>query len=153
MRGRACAVLGGLAAVALVIVLAAGGLLYRHYRLDVAQHYDDPVQQFKYGSTGGDRLAGIPIGLFKALPKLCRDYLPGDGWESLGFLVEPGRDRPVGTSLRRTLGFDRVSLNCATCHVGTYRVARDGKAVIVPGITAVTAVSRSSPRRCGTRAG
>jgi len=116
--------------------LAAGAKLYHDYHTDIAQHFTDPVQQFKYGSTGGDRLAGVPVGIFKALPTLCRDYLPGDGWESLGFIYEPGMDRPIGTSLRRTLGFDRVSLNCATCHVGTYRTARDQPPVIVPGMPA-----------------
>ncbi|MDT7950846.1 MAG: hypothetical protein RQ966_05010 [Acetobacteraceae bacterium] len=131
-----------LTAVAAVLALLVGGaliagiVLYRDYRADVPQHFANAVEQFKYGSTGGDRLAGIPIGLFKALPELCRDYLPGEGWESLGFIVEPGHDRPVGTSLRRTLGFDRVSLNCATCHVGTYRVARDQPAIVVPGMPA-----------------
>ena len=124
-----------------LVLLVGGGLiaaiaLYRDYRADIPQHFMNPVEQFKYGSTGGDRLAGIPIGLFKALPKLCRDYLPSEGWESLGFLTEPGHDRPVGTSLRRTLGFERVSLNCATCHVGTYRVARDQPPVIVAGMPA-----------------
>ena len=123
--------------LALLLVAVAGtGAAYSHYRADIPQHFDNPVLQFKYGSTGGDRLAGIPLGIFKALPKLCRDYLPGDGWESLGFVFEPGTDRPVGTSLRQTLGFERVSLNCATCHVGTYRTARDADPVIVPGMPA-----------------
>ncbi len=128
-------------ALAVVVVLVVGAAIaaaaiYRDYRADIAQHFDDPVRQFKYGSTGGDRLAGIPIGIFKALPVLCRDYLPGEGWESLGFIYEKGMDRPVGTSLRRTLGFARVSLNCATCHVGTYRTERDAPPTVVAGMPA-----------------
>jgi hypothetical protein len=97
---------------------------------------DDPIKQLKYGSTGGDRLAGIPVGIFKALPELCRDYLPGDGWQSLGFIYEDGMDRPVGTSLRRSLGFERISLNCGTCHVGTYRANATDRPVVVPGMPA-----------------
>jgi hypothetical protein len=125
------------AAMLVVLLLAVGGILsWRWYVDDPAQRFDDPVQQFKYGSTGGDRLAGIPIGIFKALPKLCRAYLPGEGWESLGFLTEPGMDRPIGTSLRRTFGFERLSLNCATCHVGTWRSEPGGEPVIVPGMPA-----------------
>ena len=89
--------------------------------------FDDPVKQFKYGSTGGDRLAGIPEGIFKALPQLCPEYLPGKGWESLGFVFEEGMDRPVGTSKRYTLGFERIALNCAACHVGTYRETAQSK--------------------------
>ncbi|MBN8928858.1 MAG: hypothetical protein BGO51_11175 [Rhodospirillales bacterium 69-11] len=123
-------------ALVLVVLLAGAAIAVQRYRADIPQHFANPVQQFKYGSTGGDRLAGIPIGIFKALPRLCRDYLPGDGWESLGFIYEPGMDRPIGTSLRQTLGLERVSLNCATCHVGTYRLERDGPAVIVPGMPA-----------------
>jgi hypothetical protein len=106
------------------------------YRDEAETFYADPVMQFKYGSTGGDRLAGIPIGIFNALPKLCRDYLPGEGWQSLGFTFEPGMDRPVGTSKRRSLGFDRIALNCAACHVGTYRETPQSQAVVVHGMPA-----------------
>jgi hypothetical protein len=105
-----------------LLVVGVAYLFYDYYR-DEAEAFAAPVQQFKYGSTGGDRLAGIPVGIFNALPKLCHDYLPGEGWKSLGFMFEPGMDRPVGTSKRRSLGFDRIGLNCATCHVGTYRDA------------------------------
>jgi hypothetical protein len=129
---------------ALLFLGAIGYGIYAYYGIDEPEawfdHADtarnDPVRQFKYGSTGGDRLIGIPVGIFRALPALCRDYLPGDGWESLGFIVEPGMDRPVGTSLRRSLGFDRVSLNCAACHVGTYRATPEADRVIVPGMPA-----------------
>jgi len=122
-------------AVAATVVVAAGYLYYDYHR-DEAETFDDPVMQFKYGSTGGDRLAGIPVGIFKALPKLCRDYLPGEGWESLGFLYEKGMDRPVGTSMRRSLGFERISLNCAACHVGTYRASAQSPHVPVAGMPA-----------------
>lgn len=122
-------------AVVLLFVLVTAGLYY-DYKRDVAESFDDPIKQFKYGSTGGDRLAGIPVGIFKALPTLCRDHLPGEGWQSLGFIFEEGMERPVGTSLRRSLGFDRVSLNCAACHVGTYRETPEAKSVPVPGMPA-----------------
>jgi hypothetical protein len=120
-----------LAAVAVVI------WLYYDYSRDVAEeHFDDPVKQFKYGSTGGDRLAGIPAGIFMALPQLCREYLPGEGWQSLGFVFEPGMDRPAGTSKRHSLGFDRIALNCAACHVGTYRETAQSRPVVVEGMPA-----------------
>ena len=67
---------------------------------------------------------------------LCRDYLPGEGWQSLGFVFEPGMDRPAGTSKRRTLGFDRIALNCAACHVGTYRETPQSTPVVVAGMPA-----------------
>lgn len=129
-----CRVLG----ISLLLVLLVGGYLYYDFMHgdDAESFFGDPVKQFKYGSTGGDRLAGIPVGIFNALPALCRDYLPGDGWQSLGFIYEPGMDRPIGTSKRRTFGFERIGLNCALCHVGTYRTSPDGKPVVVVGMPA-----------------
>ena len=126
------------------VVAAVSYALYAYFGADEAEAWfghdeaalNDPLRQFKYGSTGGDRLIGVPIGIFKALPELCRDYLPGEGWQSLGFIFEPGMERPVGTSLRHSLGFDRLSLNCAACHVGTYRAAREDDPVVVVGMPA-----------------
>jgi hypothetical protein len=129
----AFAVLGG----AVLLVLIGAGLLYCEFAEDSPQtFFDDPVKQLKYGSTGGEVLAGLPVGIFKALPKLCPDYLHGDSWAALGFIYEKGMDRPVGTSLRRSLGFDRIALNCAACHVGTYRAAPQSQPVVVPGMPA-----------------
>jgi hypothetical protein len=129
----ACAVAGG----AVLVVLGLAGFLYYEFSRDRAEtFFDDPVKQFEYGSTGGEILAGLPAGIFKAMPKLCADYLHGDSWEALGFTYQPGMDRPIGTSLRRSLGFDRIALNCAACHVGTYRTGPQASRVIVPGMPA-----------------
>ena len=126
-----------LVGAALILLLAAAGYLYYDYRRDEPQaFFDNPVKQFKYGSTGGDRLAGIPVGIWDALPKLCRKYFPGEGWQSLGFIYEDGMSRPIGTSLRRSLGFERIFLNCAACHVGTYRAQPSDKPVVVVGMPA-----------------
>jgi hypothetical protein len=122
--------------VAVLLVAIVAAALTINYRRDVAESFSDPIKQFKYGSTGGDRLAGIPVGIFKALPELCRDYLPGEGWQSLGFIFEDGMDRPIGTSKRRSLGFERISLNCAACHVGTYRDTAESRSIPVPGMPA-----------------
>ncbi|HET6519667.1 MAG TPA: hypothetical protein VFG47_07575 [Geminicoccaceae bacterium] len=123
-------------ALAIALVVWAGWLYHRYSRDEAEAFFDDPVRHFKYGSTGGDRLAGIPFGIWKALPELCRDYLPGEGWQSLGFVFEDGADRPIGTSRRHHLGFDRVFLNCAACHVGTYRETPEGERRIVVGMPA-----------------
>jgi cytochrome c5 len=120
----------------LVLILAGAALWWDLRRNEPEAFFDDPIKHFKYGSTGGDVVAGVPIHIFKALPKLCRDYLPGEGWQSLGLLYEDGMDRPIGTSKRRSFGFERVSLNCAACHVGTYRGAPEEKPTIVPGMPA-----------------
>lgn len=137
-RARGRIALGVIAAC-----LLFGAYLYVNYwyRDSAETFFDDPVRQFKYGSTGGERLAGIPVGIFNALPTLCRDYLPrrpdglpGEGWQALGFVYEPGMDRPVGTSKRRSLGFDRIGLNCATCHAGTWREGPDATRKVVAGM-------------------
>src|SRR5207302_7070828 len=114
-----CAIVG----VAVLLTISAVGFVYFEFSEGNPDAYfdnpgqpDDPGKQFKYGSTGGELIAGLPFGIFKALPAICPDYLPGPGWESLGFIYEKGTDRPIGTSRKQSLGFDRIALNCATCH-------------------------------------
>jgi hypothetical protein len=130
----AYAVIGG----AVLIIVVGAVWLYFKFAWDggAETFFDDPVKQFEYGSTGGEILIGLPVGIFKAMPKLCSDHLHGDSWEVLGFTYAPGMDRPLGTSLRHSLGFDRITLNCAACHVGTYRATPQSQRVVVPGMPA-----------------
>src|SRR5580765_7085188 len=72
--------------------------------------YDNIVDHFKYGSIGSEAANGIPYWIWKALPELFADKLPGKGYASLGFIQEAGNDRPIGFTLRRVF-IDRVSLN------------------------------------------
>lgn len=117
------------------VICVSAAIIYMRYSRDIPEtFYEDPVMHFKYGSTGGDRLVGIPEGIWNALPELCADYLPGQGLESLGFIYEEGMDRAVGTSKRYTLGFERISINCAVCHTGTYRETEDSEATVVTGM-------------------
>src|SRR6187549_1121653 len=104
------------------LALALGGIyLYREYVADGdPTHFDDPLEHFKYGSYGSEK-TGLPYPIWKALPQVCPDLLPG-GWSALGFHSEPGKDMPVGTSLRK-YGVLRVGLNCASCHAGTLQGA------------------------------
>src|SRR5262245_371278 len=111
---------------------------------DQAVEYDDVVEHFKYGSIGSEPgesllrpVGGVlpPYWVFKALPSVCRDKLPG-GYGSLGFISEPGRALPVGVSRRRRLGVDQVGLNCAVCHTGTVRDAPGATPRIVVGMPA-----------------
>ena len=85
--------------------------------------YRDDVEHFKYGSLGSEHEFGIPYWIWRALPELFNDKLPGkkNGWQSVGFVFEKGKTLPVGMSQRRYLGFDVVWLNCAFCHAGTVR--------------------------------
>src|SRR5574338_1691657 len=68
---------------------------------DEAVTYTDPVQHFKYGSTGGERESGFPYWIWQALPQVCPEYLPGKGYASVGMIYEAGKDLPVGVSRRR----------------------------------------------------
>ncbi|HSD52823.1 MAG TPA: c-type cytochrome [Burkholderiales bacterium] len=99
--------------------------------------YEDPVEHFKYGSTGGERESGFPYWIFQAMPRVCERHLPG-GYESLGMVFEDGKDLPVGMSMRRYQGVDRTFLNCAVCHASTVRDAPDAKPRVITGMPANT---------------
>lgn len=92
--------------------------------------YADINDHFKYGSIGSEIANGIPYWIWKALPAVFPDKLPGKGYESLGFLSEPGQDLPIGFSKRHIL-VDRVGLNCAICHTGTVRATPDSQRQII----------------------
>ncbi|MDO9636017.1 MAG: cytochrome c, partial [Thiobacillus sp.] len=120
--------------LALLVLFAFGAAI--RFLPDRPVSYDDPVEHFKYGSTGGERNMGFPYWIFQVLPEVCPDLLPGKGYQSLGFIFEPSRDLPVGMSKRRHLGIDRVFLNCAVCHTATVRTAPDAKPILVSGMPA-----------------
>lgn len=125
------------AAVALLIVITLITFYFIwRFSVDSAVGYDDIKEHFKYGSTGGEREAGFPYWIFKVLPKVCPDHLPGKGYESLGLLFEEGKDLPIGVSKRRVTGIDRVFLNCAVCHTGTVRESENSNPMIVLGMPA-----------------
>lgn len=121
------------AKLALIVVIIPG--VYFAYRLNIddAESFDDPVAQFKYGSTGGDKNFGLPYVMWRAMPVLFRDHLPkgreDEGWAAFGLLYDAagdlpggiGQPRPVGTSLRNHMGIERIFLNCAACHTGRVR--------------------------------
>ena len=138
------------ALVLIALVLLAANLLWR-LNIDRAETFADPVAQFKYGSTGGDKNFGFPYPMWEAMPVLFKRFLPEgrqeEGWAALGFIYEDEKDfpreglrrrRPVGTSLRNHMGIDRVFLNCAGCHAGRVRTEEGGKAVIYAGMPANT---------------
>src|SRR5215471_11964631 len=78
-------------------VLVAFGALYAlgRFTVDDPVTYADPESHFKYGSTGGERESGFPYWIWKVLPKMFPEYLPGKTYTSgkeyasFGFLYEP----------------------------------------------------------------
>jgi hypothetical protein len=114
---------GIVAAAAFAVSLFAGAVLLGRFGADSPVAYRDDLDHFKYGSLGSEHEFGIPYWIWRALPELFSDKLPGNknGWQSVGFVFEKGKQLPVGMSQRRYLGFDVVWLNCAFCHAGTVR--------------------------------
>jgi hypothetical protein len=139
-------------------VITLAGLLLGGIYLTIRLADDRPVtyaldeDHFKYGSTGGERGFGkqlgfgIPYWIWVALPELFPQYLPdqqpGQGYAAFGMIYEPDRDprleMPIGMSMRRVQGVDRVYFNCAVCHTGLVRPAAEAPAEIVLGMPANT---------------
>jgi mono/diheme cytochrome c family protein len=130
------------AATAALLVLAL--CLALRLARDEPVAYAAPEDHFKYGSTGGERDAGIPYWMWKVLPVMFAEFLPepARGLASLGFVFDPARpqdaDLPVGVSKRNVQGIDRVFLNCAVCHTGTVRDTPDGPRRVITGMPANT---------------
>jgi Cytochrome c len=118
-----------------VILVALGGLLgfmtwYYLFR-EVPTFYAAADDNFKYGSLGNEQTDGIPYWIWLVLPRMFPEKLPGSGgYTSLGVVWEEGREMPVGLS-KKTIGFDRIAINCAFCHVATYRATPKDKPTLV----------------------
>ena len=108
-----------LLAVAVLVVFVAGlAAWYKLYR-DVPQPSwitADQRDAFLYGSVGAERTAGIPYWVWLVLPRICPEYLPGQGgYAALGRPWEEGKEMPAGFA-KKTVGYVRVAGNCALCH-------------------------------------
>jgi hypothetical protein len=121
--------------VIIVLVFVVGGCYVSSEILNRPVDYDEITEHFKYGSIGSEASSGVPYWIWKVLPEMFPEKLPGKGYASLGFLVEPGKDTPIGFS-ERTVFIKRVGLNCAVCHTGTYRESAGSKSVLVPAMPA-----------------
>ena len=134
--------------LALLIALCAIGLIVLYFlwyfQSDQTREYSDIQEHFKYGSIGSEPGGSLltPVGgvlppylIFKTLPKVCPDKLPG-GYASLGLVFEANHDLPIGVSRRWRLGVEQVGLNCAVCHTGTVRETANSQPMIVLGMPA-----------------
>jgi hypothetical protein len=121
-----------LAAVVAVSAQTAGGQ-------NDGESFPDVVDHFKYGSIGTEGRVGLPYWIWRVLPIVFEDKLPnrpGKGYERLGFMSDgASHGRPIGTTYKE----DRVALvglNCATCHVGSFRTAPNEPRQVVVGMPA-----------------
>src|SRR5437773_1982115 len=82
--------------VLLILILAPVCLvaiyLFQRFGGDTPVDYASVEEHFKYGSTGGEHEMGFPYWIWRALPQVCAEHLPGPGYESLGMIFEPGKD-------------------------------------------------------------
>ena len=134
--------------IALFVCLAAVVVfaLYavERFTRDRPVDYADDVLHFERGSTGGEKMDGIPYWYWVALPELFPEYLPdkkrGRGYSSFGMIYGEGDDPryalPYGMSMRNVRGIDVVYLNCGSCHIGTVRDAPGAPARVIPGMPA-----------------
>jgi mono/diheme cytochrome c family protein len=128
--------LGAITLALALLALGAGAYLAGRFGADAPVDYADNEEHFKYGSLGSEHEFGIPYWIWRALPELFADKLPGKGYESLGFIYEKGKDLPIGVSQRRYRGFDMVWLNCAFCHAGTVRETPESARRVYAGMPA-----------------
>ncbi|MBI1803214.1 MAG: hypothetical protein HY033_05545 [Ignavibacteriae bacterium] len=120
-------------AVLLTVILVGFQLWNNLLRARPDIVYDSDEEQFKYGAIGLGIEGRIPYYIFKILPDLFTDKLPGPGgWASFGLVFEQGKDLPVGLS-RRHIGFPSVEPNCAFCHTGSYKLSPAGERKLMLG--------------------
>src|SRR5215469_7560034 len=74
------------------VLSLVGCYLVRVFLLSEPVVYNDIQQHFKYGSIGSEPVNGLPYWIWKVLPEMFPDKLPGNGYASLGFVFEPGHD-------------------------------------------------------------
>jgi len=122
------------AAVVVLALLVVGWEGYENlFRHEPELVYADATQHYKYATIGLGAGSRVPYWLFKVMPDVFADKLPGPGGlASLGFIMEDGADRPVGFA-KRVFGYESVEANCSLCHTAVYRTAPGAKAVVVPG--------------------
>src|SRR5688572_18999 len=136
----------GWAIVAFIgLVGAVGGLIAYNtfFREEPAAYFESDEEHFLYGSVGTEGQEGIPYWIWLVLPRIFPEYLPGPGgYAALGIPSAGSHEMPIGLS-KVTIGFPRVAINCAMCHVTSVRTTPGGPVTLVPGGTS----NRVSPQQ------
>lgn len=126
-----------LVALAVLVVLGAivGGIAWQKL---LRVHPQDPEvlasadMKFKYGSLGAENDRGLPYLVWMVLPRIFPEMMPGPGgYKSFGLVWEEGQEVPVGFA-KKTVGFPRLTNNCALCHTATWRAGEDAPVHVVP---------------------
>jgi cytochrome c553 len=121
-------------AVLVILVAVLGFVAWYALLREVPQpQFASMADSFKYGSIGAENAQGLPYWIWFVLPKMFPEYLPSPGgYAALGLPWERSAELPVGFS-KKTIGFDRVAINCAFCHTGSVRLTESSLPIILPG--------------------
>ncbi len=118
--------------ICIVVLIVVGAIVgftawYKFFRVVEQPPFASDEMRFKYMSLGAENDRGLPYYVWLVLPRVFPDLLPGPGgYASFGFAWEPGQEMPSGFALK-TVGFPRVTNNCALCHTSRYRTEEDGE--------------------------
>lgn len=131
--------------VVMIVAVTSGFYLLERFTRNSPVDYTDEVTFFERGSTGGERMDGIPYWIWITLPEIFSGQMPdhqtGQGYAPFGMIYEPGDKGnpyalPLGMSRRNVRGIDVVYLNCGACHIGTVRDTPGAEPHIYPGMPA-----------------
>jgi hypothetical protein len=128
-----------------LFVAAAERFMPRKPAVVIAPGPEGDAEFFKYGAIGNEAADGIPFKIWAVLPDVCPALLPdgkSGGYRAFGFTYETDaqgneRETPIGLSRTRLgvapLDVEVLAINCATCHVQTWRTAGEKAARIFVG--------------------
>lgn len=118
----------------LIAIVAGAYTVWREFYRDVPQPQwigADQRDEFLYGAVHAEEAQGIPYWIWLALPRLFPEYMPAPGgYASLGLSWEETLEMPAGFA-KKTVGYVRVTGNCALCHASSSGAGSDGVPTVV----------------------
>ena len=115
-------------ALLLIVIVVGAFTVWKNFYRDVPQPQwiaADQRDEFLYGAVGAKETQGIPYWIWLTLPRLFPEYMPAPGgYASLGLSWEETREMPAGFA-KKTVGYVRVTGNCALCHANSSLASGD----------------------------
>jgi hypothetical protein len=122
--------------IAVALILGTAGaytVWYKIYR-EVPQPLwigADQRDEFLYATVDAKEVQGIPYWIWLTLPRLFPEYMPAPGgYAALGLSWEEMLEMPAGFA-KKTVGYVRVTGNCALCHASSSLAGSDGVPTVV----------------------